>query len=79
MVRHVNVLMTARDPVVPVWLEVSARVVTTASVVMHVPVVKALVTAHKLHNIMVTLTIVHNVCIILCMADDIAAIYCMYA
>ena len=50
MVHHVNVLMTARVPVVHVWLEVNAHVVTTASVVMRVPVVKVLVAAHELQN-----------------------------
>ena len=48
MVRRVNVLMTARVPVVHVSLVVNARVVTIASVVMHVPAVKALVVAHEL-------------------------------
>ena len=59
MVHRVNVLMAARVPVVRVLPEVSAHVVTIASVVMHAPVVKALVVVHELHK--VTLTIAQNV------------------
>ena len=50
VVHHVSVLRVAKDPAVRVWLGVSVHVVTTVSVVMPVPVMKALVRSQLEHE-----------------------------
>ena len=51
MAHHVSVLRVVRDLAAHVWLVVSVHVVTTASVVMPVPVLKAVVRSQHEHEL----------------------------